>query len=84
MQATPSPQYEERLKAILERQDWEEVREFARAENQVPDDVYQKDRHFWEVLMHKLICNRFDMVARHEASRAWLDANGYTGDLGGY
>lgn len=84
MQGVPSPEYEARLGAILEREDWEALREFARAENQVPDDVVAHDRHFWEVLMHKLVCNRFDMLAKHERSRKWLEANGYTGDIGGY
>jgi hypothetical protein len=84
MRATPTPQYEARLKEILDREDWQALREFARSENQVPDDVYAKDRRFWEVLMHKLICNRLDMLAQHERSRGWLEANGYTGDIGGY
>jgi hypothetical protein len=81
---TPSAEYEARLRAILEREDWEALRDFARAENQIPEDLQSQDRHFWEVLVHKLICNRFDMLAHHERSRAWLEANGYTGDIGGY
>lgn len=80
----PSPEYEARLRAVLDSGDWEALREFARAENQVPDDVYARDRHFWEVLMHKLICNRLDLLAKHAASRAWLEDNGYTTDIGGY
>jgi hypothetical protein len=84
MQNTPSAEYEARLRAILERQDWEALREFTRAENQIPDDIYNKDRHFWEVLMHKLICNRIDTMAMHEGSRKWLADQGYTTDLGGY
>jgi hypothetical protein len=84
MQPAPSPQYEARLAEILGREDWQGLREFARAENQITDDVYAEDRHFWEVLMHKLICNRLDMLAQHERSRAWLLANGYTGDIGGF
>ncbi|HTU82810.1 MAG TPA: hypothetical protein VMF61_11810 [Candidatus Acidoferrales bacterium] len=80
----PSPEYEARLRNVLEGGDWRALREFARAENQVPDDVYDRDRHFWEVLMHKLICNRLELRARHEASRAWLEERGYTTDPGGY
>ncbi len=84
MQGRPSPEYEARLRDILGGEDWRALREFARAENQISDELYAKDEHFWEVLMHKLICNRFDMLVRHERSRAWLEANGYTGDIGGY
>ncbi len=84
MQGRPSPEYEERLREILAGGDWRALREFARTENQIPEDLYAKDEHFWEVLMHKLICNRFDMLVQHERSRAWLEANGYTGDIGGY
>lgn len=84
MQGVPSREYEARLRAILDREDWEALREFARAENQVPEDVSAADRHFWEVLMHKLVCNRLDMLARHARSREWLEANDYTGDIGGY
>ena len=80
----PSPEYEARLRAVLSGGDWEELREFVRDENQIPDDVYEQDRHFWEVLMHKLICNRIDMLAQHERSRAWLQEKGYSTDLGGY
>ncbi|HEY8296996.1 MAG TPA: hypothetical protein VIG32_03125 [Candidatus Baltobacteraceae bacterium] len=84
MQSTPTPEYDARLRGILLTQDWEALREFSRAENQIPDDIYGKDRHFWETLMHKLICNRLDTLGLHESSRAWLAANGYTADLGGY
>jgi hypothetical protein len=84
MQGSPTPEYEARLRQILLDEDWAALREFARSENQIPDDVYAQDQHFWEVMMHKLICNRLDMLARHESSRAWLDANGYTGDIGGF
>ena len=80
----PTPEYEARIRAILSAGDWAALREFARAENQIPDEVYAKDQHFWEVMLHKLICNRIDMLAQHEASRAWLDANGYSTDIGGY
>ncbi len=84
MQSIPSPEYESRLRAILERMDWVALREFARSENQVPDEVYEKGQHFWEVMMHKLICNRLDMLAKHESSRAWLTEHGYTTDIGGF
>jgi hypothetical protein len=76
--------YEARLRQILGARDWEGLREFSRAENQLPDDVYAQDRHFWEVLVHKLTCNRIDLLGLHEESRAWLAARGYTTDLGGY
>ena len=84
MQGSPSPDYEARLRKILNERDWSSLREFARSENQVPDDVYEKDQHFWEVLMHKLICNRIDTMSMHASSRDWLAKNGYTTDLGGY
>ena len=84
MQGQASPEYDARLRAILENHDWEGLREFARAENQVPDDVYAKDQDFWEVMLHKIICNRIDLIPRHEASRAWLSARGYSSDIGGY
>jgi hypothetical protein len=82
--AAPSPGYDERLTAVLQREDWEALRDFARAENQIPDELHADDRHFWEVMMHKLICNRADTAAQHEGSRRWLESNGYTADLGGY
>jgi hypothetical protein len=80
----PSPEYEARLRDILTRYDWQALREFTREQNQVPDDVYNKDQHFWEVLVHKLICNRLDTLSQHESSRKWLTERGYTTDLGGY
>jgi hypothetical protein len=80
---SPSPEYEARLRAILQDHDWQALREFSREQNQIPDDIYNKDQHFWEVLMHKLICNRIDTLALHEESRKWLEGNGYTTDLGG-
>ena len=83
-QASPSPEYEARLRKILADGDWEALREFARSENQIPDDVYSKDQHFWEVLLHKLICNRLDMLGEHGSSKAWLSERGYSTDLGGY
>lgn len=79
-----SAAYESRLREILGGRDWEGLREFSRVENQLPDDVYAQDRHFWEVLVHKLTCNRIDLLGLHEESRAWLERHGYTTDLGGY
>lgn len=84
MNAAPTPEYEGKLRDILTRRDWEGLREFTREQNQVPDDVYAKDQHFWEVLLHKLTCNRLDTLGLHDESRAWLEKNGYTTDLGGY
>ena len=84
MQNSPSPDYEARLRGVLERHDWEGLREFTREQNQIPDDIYNKDEHFWEVLMHKLICNRIDLIAMHDESRKWLADQGYTADLGGF
>jgi hypothetical protein len=80
----PSPDYEARLRKILTERDWQGLREFARTENQVPDEIYAKDQHFWEVMVHKLICNRIDMRSEHEGARAWLTERGYTTDLGGF
>ena len=80
----PSPEYEARLRSILAGNDWEALREFVREQNQVPDDVYEKEQHFWEVLLHKLTCSRIDMLGLHERSRTWLDRQGYTTDLGDY
>jgi hypothetical protein len=84
MQPDPTPEYESRLRKVLADGDWKELRDFTRAQNQIPDDIYEKDEHFWEVLMHKLICNRLDMLALHETSRAWLAERGYTPDIAGY
>lgn len=81
--AAPSPEYENALRTVLARRDWEGLREFTRANNQIPDDIYAKDQHFWEVLLHKLTCNRIDLLGLHDESRAWLAARGYTTDLGG-
>ncbi|MFY9781492.1 MAG: hypothetical protein WAJ85_13400 [Candidatus Baltobacteraceae bacterium] len=80
----PALEYEARLRTILAARDWEALREFSRERNKVPDDIYTADRHFWEVMLHKLTCNRFDMLALHEESRAWLETRGYTTSLGGY
>ncbi|MHB8146588.1 MAG: hypothetical protein ACYDGM_04910 [Vulcanimicrobiaceae bacterium] len=84
IQGTPTPDYEARLRMILSARDWEALREFSREENRISDDVYEKGAHFWEVMLHKLICNRIDMLALHESSRAWLAENGYSSDIGGY
>ncbi len=84
MQQSPSPEYEARLRKILAERDWSTLREFSRAENQIPDEVYEKDRPFWEVLLHKIICNRIDMLSQHESAQKWLTERGYTTDLGGY
>lgn len=81
---SPTPEYEAKLRGVLAARDWQGLREFAREHNQVPDDVYEKDQHFWEVLLHKIICNRLDMLAEHEAAREWLAQRGYTADIGGY
>jgi hypothetical protein len=83
-QPNPTPEYESRLRKILADFDWSGLREFSRTESQVPDEIYEKDQHFWEVLLHKLICNRLDMLALHESSRLWLSERGYSTDLGGY
>ena len=81
--AAPSPEYEAELRGLLSRRDWEGLREFTRANNQIPDDIYRQDQHFWEVLMHKLTCNKLDLLGLHDDSRAWLQEHGYTTDLGG-
>lgn len=84
MQNVPSPEYEAQLRSILQNHDWQALREFTREHNEIPDDIYEKDENFWEVLLHKLICNRIDTMAMHAASAAWLSERGYTTDLGGY
>jgi len=84
MQQAPTPEYEALLRGILAAGDWQALREFAREQNQVPADVYEKGREFWEVMLHKLVCNRIDMLAHHEASRTWLSEHGYSSDIGGY
>jgi hypothetical protein len=83
-QIPAGPEYEAQLRAILQKHDWQALREFSRDHNQIPDDVYNKDEHFWRVLMHKIICNRIDTMSLHESSRKWLSEHGYTADLGGY
>jgi hypothetical protein len=80
----PSLEYEAALRVILSAHDWEGLRDFSREHNALPEDIYDKDRHFWEVMLHKLICNRIDLLGLHEESRAWLAAHDYTTDLGGY
>ena len=84
MQNAPGPDYELRLRSVLEAHDWQGLREFTREQNQIPDDIYEKDEHFWEVLLHKLICNRMDLMQLHGESRKWLADRGYSTDLGGY
>lgn len=81
---SPNPNYEASLRDILTRRDWQALREFSRTENQVPDDIYNQDQHFWDVLVHKLTCSRIDLLGLHEESRAWLTERGYSTDLGGY
>lgn len=84
MENSPGPDYELRLRAVLEAHDWQGLREFTREHNQIPDEIYEKDEHFWEVLVHKLICNRMDLMHLHGESRKWLADRGYSTDLGGY
>ncbi len=84
MQNVPSPEYEAQLRSILQNHDWQALREFTREHNEIPDDIYEKDENFWEVLLHKLICNRIDTLALHASSQKWLAERGYTTDLGGY
>jgi hypothetical protein len=81
--APPSPQYDDELRTLLAKRDWEALREFTRKHNQIPDDVYGQERHFWEVLVHKLTCSRIDLLGLHDESRAWLKEHGYTTDIGG-
>jgi hypothetical protein len=81
--AAPSPEYENALRTILAQRDWEALREFTRQHNQIPDDIYEQQPQFWEVLLHKLTCNRIDLLGLHDDSRAWLKAHGYSADLGG-
>ena len=76
--------YDEQLHDVLASRSWESLRDFSREHNTIPDDVYGMEQHFWEVLLHKLTCNRLDLLGLHDESRAWLTENGYTTDLGGY
>jgi hypothetical protein len=80
----PSPGYDARLRAILEARDWQALRDFARDENQIPDEIYAKDQHFWEVMLYKIISNRIDMLADRDKALAWLEREGYSTDIGGY
>ncbi len=80
----PSAAYESELRGILSARDWHALREFSRAHNEIPSDVYDQPQHFWEVMLHKLTCSRIDLLGLHEDSRAWLTERGYTTDLGGY
>ncbi len=81
---SPTPQYESELRVLLAARDWAGLREFSRRQNEIPDDVYAQSQHFWEVMLHKLTCNRIDLLGLHDESRAWLTEHGYTTDLGGY
>ncbi len=80
----PSPAYEQQLRDLLAARDWEALREFSRVHNAIPDDVYAQPQHFWEVMLHKMTCNRIDLLGLHDDSRTWLERGGYTTDLGGY
>jgi hypothetical protein len=80
----PTAAYDGELRRILGARDWAALREFSRAHNQIPDDVYEQPQHFWEVMLHKLTCSRIDLLGLHDESREWLAARGYTSDLGGY
>jgi hypothetical protein len=82
--AGPSGAYEAELRGILAAHDWEKLRDFSQANNEIPADVVAQPQHFWEVMLHKLICNRIDLLGLHDESRAWLAEHGYTTDLGGY
>ncbi len=84
MTGSPSPEYESELRDILAARDWERLRDFSRARNEIPDDVFAQPQHFWEVMLHKLTCSRIDLLGLHEDSRTWLVEHGYTPDLGGY
>jgi hypothetical protein len=80
----PSAAYESELRDILAARDWERLRDFSRAQNEIPDDVFAQPQHFWEVMLHKLTCGRIDLLGLHDDSRHWLSERGYTTDLGGY
>ncbi len=80
----PTPEYESKLRDLLAARDWEALRDFSRDNNQIPDDVYEQPRHFWEVMLHKMTCNRIDLLGLHDESRTWLRERGYTADLGGF
>jgi hypothetical protein len=81
---SPSAEYESELRDILASREWMKLRDFSRVRNEVPDDVFAQPQHFWEVMLHKLTCSRIDLLGLHEDSRRWLEARGYTTDLGGY
>ncbi len=80
----PTPEYESDLRNVLAQRDWEALREFSRTNNEIPDDVYGQPQHFWEVMLHKMTCNRIDLLGLHDDSRTWLQQRGYTTDLGGF
>lgn len=79
-----TPEYDLRLSEILRSRDWQALRDFSRTQNEIPEEIYAQDQHFWEVLVHKLTCSRLDLLALHDESRAWLEEHGYSTDLGGY
>ncbi len=80
----PTAAYEAELRGILAARDWESLRDFSVRNNETPADIAAQPQHFWEVMLHKLTCNRLDLLGLHENSRAWLTERGYTTDLGGY
>lgn len=80
----PTPEYESKLRDLLAARDWSALREFSRENNAIPDDVYAQPQHFWEVMLHKMTCNRIDLLGFHDESRTWLREHGYTTDLGGF
>ncbi|MBC5809813.1 MAG: hypothetical protein GIW95_03015 [Candidatus Eremiobacteraeota bacterium] len=82
--SAPAAEYEDELRGVLHSRDWHALREFTRKHNAIGDDVYAQPEHFWTVLMHKLTCNRFDLLGLHAESRTWLEEHGYTTDLGGF
>jgi hypothetical protein len=59
------------------------LRGFTCRNNHIPDDIYPQDRHFWEVLMHKLIYRPSDLLGLHDDARGCHERHGYTADLGG-
>ena len=43
----PAPDYEDELRTVLARRDWVGLREFSRRRNEISDDVYAQEQHFW-------------------------------------
>ncbi len=81
--AAPSPEYEAELRGILVAPRLGSAARLHPKHNKIPDDIYAQGKHFWEVLLHKLTCNRLDLLGLHDDSRAWLKEHDYTTDLGG-